>query len=714
MADFPPLVLAGPILRRCDTSMVTVWIATSEDLPRDATLAVFDYSKSVSKTLDTSVDRTTITVGERLFIHLFIARSAGFPTGKLLAYDLKLGGSRALDYENLTYDKKVALPTFHLQPANGGIRMMHGSCRKPYGIGADALAAADTLIGEALKDLRVKADKKSSSGRPAVLYLTGDQIYADDVEKNLFGVVVDLAIDLFIYVEHVPNGYSDIRNDLDRLIYGGERKNFTLENVHFTTDDGEGHLLGLSEYCAMYLLVWSQLAWTPALARKLPRDGGFKYPSSTRGGLYHSIYFGGQVKRKSGCKVADMYDSLPAVRRAMANVPCYMIFDDHDVTDDWNWSAGWKAAVESSDAGRRVVANALAAYWLFQGWGNDPDSFPESFAASIKEYCEHQASQDGQVGRDDKIGKEYEKTLLEYTDWMFHIPTNPPTLFADMRTQREFGGIGKAGSALAGQEARKQLKAVAKKAGHKAGMPLVIVSSLPVLNHPILAIGQNIERKLNTRETADWEQWGNNQRGLITFLRFVGDELQPEYCVFLSGEIHHSLTAGSDLYVGRHNAELLKGEDVYYPADQNWRMIQLTSSPLKNENATVAKYMVPNGLTDWLSGSDIETQTIVFLRGRTPASDFVGLPLAIARQYIDDPSPSRILMIEKDEFVRDSSNEADTPIQPRSCLGVVTLIPDAAGITHECCVVTKVTDFSPKIEKRWSVVDAKRTPYPKV
>jgi hypothetical protein len=409
-----------------------------------------------------------------------------------------------------------------------------------------------------------------------------------------------------------------------------------------------------------------------------------------------------------------MYKSLPAVRRAMANVPCYMMFDDHDVTDDWNLDSKWKSTVEASDAGRRVLANALAAYWLFQGWGNDPDAYPDSFLTAIREYCDHQTAENGHVPWNDKVGKAYEKKLLEHADWIFHAPTQPPTLFADMRTQREFGGIGKAGATLAGPDARKALKSLAGKAGHKPGMPLVIVSSLPVLNHPILGLGQNVKRKLDTREEADWEQWANNQKGLAMFLRFVGSELKPSYCVFLSGEIHHAVSAGSDLYVGRHNAEILKGEkDVYYPEDENWRMIQLTSSPLKNENSEVNSWMVPSGITDWITGSDVETRTIAVVRGRTPASDFQVLPIALARTIIDDPGSSRVLLIERDEFVRDSSREADTPIQPRSCLGVVTLVPGSSGVPHEFCVVTEVSDFSPKIESRWSVVDATRTPYPK-
>jgi hypothetical protein len=65
------------------------------------------------------------------------------------------------------------------------------------------------------------------------------------------------------------------------------------------------------------------------------------------------------------------------VRRALASVPTYMIFDDHDVTDDWNLNPEWCARVLGADAarpqplGRQVIRNALASYALFQDWGND-------------------------------------------------------------------------------------------------------------------------------------------------------------------------------------------------------------------------------------------------------------------------------------------------------------------------------------------------------
>ena len=84
----------------------------------------------------------------------------------------------------------------------------------------------------------------------------------------------------------------------------------------------------------------------------------------------HERKGGGPEKRVN--TLTTFYDSLPRVRRALANVPTYMIFDDHDVTDDWNISRSWRDQVYTSLLGRRIVTGALAAYALFQDWGNDP------------------------------------------------------------------------------------------------------------------------------------------------------------------------------------------------------------------------------------------------------------------------------------------------------------------------------------------------------
>jgi hypothetical protein len=66
------------------------------------------------------------------------------------------------------------------------------------------------------------------------------------------------------------------------------------------------------------------------------------------------------------------HDGLAKVRRALANIPTYMIFDDHDFTDDWNLNPMWYDRVYSTSLGVTTARNALASYALFQDWGNDP------------------------------------------------------------------------------------------------------------------------------------------------------------------------------------------------------------------------------------------------------------------------------------------------------------------------------------------------------
>ena len=58
-----------------------------------------------------------------------------------------------------------------------------------------------------------------------------------------------------------------------------------------------------------------------------------------------------------------------------------MIFDDHEVTDDWNLSPLWRDRVMTTSLGVTIVRNALLAYALFQDWGNDPGQVRDERAA---------------------------------------------------------------------------------------------------------------------------------------------------------------------------------------------------------------------------------------------------------------------------------------------------------------------------------------------
>ena len=71
------------------------------------------------------------------------------------------------------------------------------------------------------------------------------------------------------------------------------------------------------------------------------------------------------------------------MRRVLANIPTYIICDNHEITDDWNITKDWYENVRISTCGKQIVANGLAAYWAFQAWENVPDSFNGSFVIYI-------------------------------------------------------------------------------------------------------------------------------------------------------------------------------------------------------------------------------------------------------------------------------------------------------------------------------------------
>ena len=57
----------------------------------------------------------------------------------------------------------------------------------------------------------------------------------------------------------------------------------------------------------------------------------------------------------------------------MAHLPVAMMFDDHDITDDWNLTAEWEKTAYEHPFSRRIIGNALMGYLLFQGFGNAPE-----------------------------------------------------------------------------------------------------------------------------------------------------------------------------------------------------------------------------------------------------------------------------------------------------------------------------------------------------
>jgi PhoD-like phosphatase len=80
-----------------------------------------------------------------------------------------------------------------------------------------------------------------------------------------------------------------------------------------------------------------------------------------------------------GAEVADFEEycalyreawSEHAVRWLLSVVPTIMIFDDHDVHDDWNTSGAWRREFRAKPWWRARITGAYMSYWLYQHLGN--------------------------------------------------------------------------------------------------------------------------------------------------------------------------------------------------------------------------------------------------------------------------------------------------------------------------------------------------------
>ena len=372
-----PFVLAGPILRKVTPTSVTVWLAMWAG--GDVTLTVLDALNAPMAT----GQRHTVAIGTQLHIVCVTAvPTADLVEGVIYRYNLAFAfdDGQAMDLPTATGTQTVpgafayvpfGLPSFCLPPASlDDLRILCGSCRIPHGNGRDCFSIGDKLIAQAASN---------PLGRPHQLLLTGDQIYADDVSASQLMVLSDAAHVLLGWKEQIPYDDAGGKADVDKLLPFLRRD--PLEATGFTSEDLDGQLLSLGEYLCMYIMVWSDVLW-PA---DMPTFGDVA--EATRvvlGGdpIAFSKWFGQRVKKghhfgmdREATKLALFRKDLPDVRRMMANIPSYMICDDHEVTDDWNMTRDTCKSLYGHQLGLRVAQNALVAYSLCQHWGNVPEVF---------------------------------------------------------------------------------------------------------------------------------------------------------------------------------------------------------------------------------------------------------------------------------------------------------------------------------------------------
>jgi hypothetical protein len=60
----------------------------------------------------------------------------------------------------------------------------------------------------------------------------------------------------------------------------------------------------------------------------------------------------------------------PLIRWLFSNVSVSMLWDDHDMSDDWNISRGWLLEMQAKSWWHRRAVGCIASYWIYQHLGN--------------------------------------------------------------------------------------------------------------------------------------------------------------------------------------------------------------------------------------------------------------------------------------------------------------------------------------------------------
>src|SRR6185437_2680606 len=85
------------------------------------------------------------------------------------------------------------------------------------------------------------------------------------------------------------------------------------------------------------------------------------------------------VSQPPGEQIADFEEytrlyreswSDPDIRWLLSCVPSLMVFDDHDVIDDWNISWEWLRDARQTPWWQARITGAFMSYWIYQHLGN--------------------------------------------------------------------------------------------------------------------------------------------------------------------------------------------------------------------------------------------------------------------------------------------------------------------------------------------------------
>ncbi|MCF2858088.1 metallophosphatase [Pseudoalteromonas sp. SMS1] len=525
-----PTVLCGPMVRRADPQSICLQFVVTKPVEMNASI----------EGLKTTSTQTSVGLGERLFLVFLVlsCEDKEFPTDEELCYRVSIDGT---DYHNeaLCYHQTPSLVVPKVLS-----KVLHGSCRNPHHPSKDSLLAADDFLGRQIK---------STEQRPSLLLMSGDQVYADDVAGPMLVAIHQLIPLLGIYREqplalNLPQTLASQLYVRDKYLPKepwNKRSKFSLgywtrkDEPHFSSVKSGNHLISFEEFIAFYILNFSSAAW------QLLNPFEFNTEKLSRP---HALQFEAETRA-----LEDFVSNLPRVERLMANISTLMMFDDHDITDDWNLTPKWEQNIANSPDSKRIVNNGLISYWLFQGLGNDAlqqtgtlfDAFHDAFAEGTWHF------------------PKFDKAIHRFGQWHYCLDTYPKVVVLDTRTHRwrseqDFNEP----SGLMDWESLMELQDVL--INHES---VLLVSPAPVFGVKAIETIQAIFNTCGEPLVVDVENWMAHEGAAKKLIEIFKREDTPKETIILSGDVHYSFCFSVQARFGRHHN----------------RIWQLTASGIKNE-----------------------------------------------------------------------------------------------------------------------------------
>lgn len=387
--DVPISKIWGPIIRYCDQSTVAIWMQFEDH--NSVIIRVYNVLKDNSKAEKHSRIFHSIKIDNKYFV---LAHITKLQPNTLYRYEILHAKTRNKSINKI--EELQAQATYcvrHLRVLSYGTALK-GPCFKT--LSKDQKNPLNIAFGSCRK---YKGGYNKTKGedalayfdnwlitnlKPDLLMLTGDQIYANNISDDIWQLINHDRMKKFVPAK--PRNELPVKLDYSK----------PFGKVTELAGEGGRHARNFSEFAILYM-------------KSIAIDNGD-------------------------------YNNLK-IRRVLANIPTYMIFDDHDITDDWNITGSWVEEALSYTSWQDLITDGLIAYWVYQGWGNlNPtlsSSDPRIQKMNLYEKRNDDALEELRSLFVDDVNYSLDKTYIPHRlKWYYEIPSYPPIFVMDVRNDR--------------------------------------------------------------------------------------------------------------------------------------------------------------------------------------------------------------------------------------------------------------------------------------